>query len=500
MEYAQIEALRERHPAWRMLRATHAPLLLTVLGRFFVEEGRGASSEGELVAALDDQLYAINSQDPANPRFVRTAAEYLADWAAPESGFLRRFYPLGADEIHYDATPALEKAYAWVQGLAEQSFVGTESRLQTAVDLLRQIAQGTESDPAKRLDQLERRKRDIEREIDHLRQDPQAGLLDRTAVRERYQQFATTARELLADFRQVEENFRALDRSARERIATWQGSKGALLAELVHGRSMIDSSDQGRSFQAFYDLLLSTSGQEELSMLLDRLSGVEDLAGDRRMRTIHHSWAEAAERTQHTVRSISEQLRRFTDDQVWLENCRVLDLVRQIETSALQVREGDLPDHGLELEETAVDVELPTDRPLFTARPAAEVNSLLDPVDTEEVDTSVLTDQVVVDPARLTSRIRALIPVRGTARLEDIVTMYPLQHGAAEIVGYLALKDDDLEVTTNEHEQVVIHQACGGRQHHQFHTRSGLPGHRRLGRPEGRGHAALPPVVVAWSS
>lgn len=463
MEYAQIEAMRERHPAWRMLRATHAPLLLTVLGRFFVEEGRGASSEGELVAALDDQLYAINSQDPANPRFVRTAAEYLADWAGPEAGFLRRFYPLGADEIHNDATPALEKAYAWVQGLAEQSFVGTESRLQTAVDLLRQIAQGTESDPAKRLYQLERRKRDIEREIDHLRQDPQAGLLDCTAVRERYQQFATTARELLADFRQVEENFRALDRSARERIATWQGSKGELLAELVHGRSMIDSSDQGRSFQAFYDLLLSTSGQEELSMLLDRLSGVEDLAGGRRMRTIHHSWAEAAERTQYTVRSISEQLRRFTDDQVWLENRRVLDLVRQIETSALQVREGDLPDLGLELEETAVDVALPTDRPLFTARPAAEVNSLLDPVDTEEVDTSVLTDQVVVDPARLASRIRALIPVRGTARLEDIVTMYPLQHGAAEIVGYLALKDDDLEVTTNEHEQVVIQYHEAGR-------------------------------------
>src|SRR5699024_9605841 len=132
--------------------------------------------------------------------------------------------------------------------------------------------------------------------------------------------------------------------------------------------------------------------------------------------------------------------------------------------------------------------------------PAAEVNSLLDPVDTEEADTSVLTDQVVVDPARLTSRIRALIPVRGTARLEYIVTMYPLQHGAAEIVGYLALKDDDLEVTTNVYEQVVSHQACGGRQHHKFHTRSGLPGHRRLGRPEGRGHAALPPVVVAWSS
>lgn len=66
----------------------------------------------------------------------------------------------------------------------------------------------------------------------------------------------------------------------------------------------------------------------------------------------------------------------------------MLNLVRQIETSALQVREGELPDLALELEETSIDVALTTDRPLFTACPAAEVN---------------------------------------------IVTIYPLQHGAAEI-------------------------------------------------------------------
>ena len=162
--------------------------------------------------------------------------------------------------------------------------------------------------------------------------------------------------------------------------------RARLLAELVHGRSMIDSSDQGRSFQAFYDLLLSTSGQEELSMLLERLTGIDELGADRRLRTVHHGWAGAAERTQQTVHNISEQLRRFTDDQVWLENRRVLDLVRQIETSALQVREGELPDLGLELEETSIDVALPTDRPLFTARPATEVKSLLDPVDSDGFD------------------------------------------------------------------------------------------------------------------
>ena len=159
-------------------------------------------------------------------------------------------------------------------------------------------------------------------------------------MRDRYQQFTTTARELLSDFREVEENFRRLDRAAREKIATWDGAKGELLAELVGSRSEITHSDQGHSFQAFYDFLLSESRQQELADLLHRVATLDEVEADRRMRGIHHDWSEAAERAQRTVRQISEQLRRFLDDQVWMENRRVLDLVREVESAALEVREG----------------------------------------------------------------------------------------------------------------------------------------------------------------
>ncbi|MGW8592568.1 DUF3375 domain-containing protein [Dietzia sp. NPDC055877] len=457
MDYAAIETLRDKHPAWRLLRADQAPLLLSFLGRFFVDESRGASPAGQIIDALDDELYVLNSGSPDAPPYPRPAADYLADWAAPEYGYLRRFYPLGSDEIHYDATPALEKAYAWVQSLQSREFVDTESRLQTAIDLLRQIDQGTESDPERRLRELERRKQEIENEIEALRNDPESGLLDRTAVRDRYQQFAATARELLSDFREVEENFRELDRSARERIATWDGSKGELLGELLGGRSRIDSSDQGRSFQAFYDLLLSSSSQEELSNLLERIAAIEELGVDGRMRHVHHSWAEAAERTQSTVRRISGQLRRFTDDKIVLENRRVLDLVREIEATALRLRDaGAPPEVGLEFEETGVEINLATERPLHSVRPAAQVDSLLPPAEEDDVDTSLLAEQVIVDPARLAEHLRALIPARGTALLEDIVAMYPVEHGVAELITYLALDDDDIEVITDPNEETVI--------------------------------------------
>lgn len=453
MDLAAIESLRERHPAWRLLRAGHAPLVLAFLSTFFVEDNRGATPASRLVAALDDELYLHNGANPEEARFPRAPEAYLDDWA--EAGWLRRFYPPGSDEVHYDALPALERAYAWVTGLKARPFVGTESRLHTVVELLRQIVRGAESDPGARLADLRRRRAEIDREIAAVEAGDVA-LLDSTALRDRYQQFATTARELLSDFREVEENFRALDRSARERIASWERSKGELLTELVGSRADIGSSDQGRSFQAFYDFLLSEDRQEELSALLATVEDLGEVEADGRLRTVHHGWSEAAERTQQTVRQISEQLRRFLDDQVWLENRRVLDLVRQIEVLALASREAPPSSLRLEFDEPGVGIALPFERPLYDARSPTSVESLLDPDAESDVDVAALYGQTVVDQARLADQVRSVVPPRSAVLLTDIIGLFPLRHGVAEIVGYLALGAEDIEVVMDEDEETHI--------------------------------------------
>jgi hypothetical protein len=150
MEFDAIEMLRERHPAWRLLRAHNASLILSFLGAQFVDGNRGATAEQSLVGALDEHLDLVNA-GATDPPFPRSPKEYLDSWSAPESGWLRRFYPHGSDDVHYDATPAFEKAYSWITTLRARPFVGTESRLHTVVELLRQIVHGTETDQGSRL-------------------------------------------------------------------------------------------------------------------------------------------------------------------------------------------------------------------------------------------------------------------------------------------------------------------------------------------------------------
>lgn len=464
MEYDEVERLRRNSAAWRLLNADNAALVLAFLGAVFVDENVRSISAAELAGRLEDGLYALHER-LGQVRYPKPAKAYLEDWSRPDVGWLRKYYPPGSDEVHFDATPAVEKSLAWVRSLQARAFVGTESRLNIIFELLRQMVFGAESDPDRRLDELYRRRGEIDAEIERVRAGDMT-VMDASAQRDRYQQFTVTARGLLADFREVEANFRALDRDLRERVALWSGSKGALLDEVLGSRNAIAESDQGRSFHAFYDFLLSQQRQAEFTALLEQVQALPAIeADDPRMRRIHYDWLDAGERTQATVRTLSEQLRRFLDDQVWLENRRVMDLLRGIESSALRLRDLSTSSFVMEIDAAAPSVALPMERPLYRTRSREVLDSSVVTVGDEQVDVSVLFEQVNVDPLRLSAGVREALRRRPQVGLAELVDEKPLEQGLAELVTYLSLADPAFDVVFDEwqREQVRWTDADGRR-------------------------------------
>jgi len=174
-------------------------------------------------------------------------------------------------------TSATEKVIAWLLPLTEQPFVGTESCLLTLFVLLEQISAGTAADPVKRVDDLRSKRDELDAEIARVLAGDEP-LLDDPPVKGRVQQFQQLARELLADFREVEHNIRQLDRKVREKIPLREGTKGALLDEIMGERDAIGDSAQGRSFRAFWDFLMSSRRQEELTVRLDQVLALPALA------------------------------------------------------------------------------------------------------------------------------------------------------------------------------------------------------------------------------
>lgn len=449
--YETLETLRTKHPAWRLLRSDHAPLIASFLQKTFLEGNERLMEESGMVEKLENELFALREIKGENA-FPKSARDYLNDWADPEKGWLRKFYQQGSDEAFFDITPATEGAVAWLGSLTERKFVGTESRLLTLFDLLRQMHLGTETDPEVRLADLHKQRESIDAEIERV----VAGempLLDDSRLRDRFQQFTQLAREFLGDFREVEANFRRLDREVREQIALWEGGKATLLEEILGQRNAITDSDQGRSFHAFWDFIMSPSRQEELTRNLEALlqhPALQEMEPDPRLARIHYDWHDAGDYTQRTVSRLSAQLRRFLDDQAWLENRRIMDILHGIETKAIEIRE-DLPGGRLmEIDENSPRIELPMERPLYQPPFKPDLIAEILEANEAEIDSSALFQQQVVDRPALEKHVEKSLQARGQVSLSELVAERPLTRGLAELLVYLDLDAEKFKKDVDE--------------------------------------------------
>jgi hypothetical protein len=457
LDYDTAMTLREQHPGWRLLASCNAPLVVSFLGRVFIDANAREIPQSDLVEALEDDLLGLRRRF-GEDRYPKAARSYLDDWASADQGWLRKYYLASSDEPRFDLTAPAEQAIRWLSTLTARSFVGTESRLLTLFELLRQLHQGSQTDPTVRIAHLQQRRDEIDAEIAGI----EAGaipVLDDTELRDRFQQFVQTSRELLSDFRHVEQNFRDLDRNVREQIATWTDSRGELLVGIMGERDAISDSDQGRNFSAFWDYLMSSNRQQELTMLLEHVLSLDAIASldpDPRTRRLHYDWLDAGEHAQRTVARLSKQLRHFLDDQAWLENRRIMEIIQGIEANAIAVR-GEPPRGSItELELPAAEINLPMERPLAAPERTVELDGATIDLTEELIDDQALFNQFVVDKAVLESKIRRALQHQPQISLAELADREPIEKGLAEVVAYLELAHTSFEaVIDDDHTETI---------------------------------------------
>jgi len=466
MDYEYVARLKQNHPALKLLAADNAPLIVSFLFKVFIEPNIRALPFSDLQSRLSDYIFRLRDIH-GSELYPRSAKDYLDEWASPEKGILRKFYPHQGDEAEYDLTPAAAQAVEWLQSLAEKQFVGTESRLLTVFDLLSDIVRRTEKDPQVRIAELEAEKEKIQWEIEQVQS---RGILphDPVQVKERFLQAEETARRLLADFRQIEYNFRTLDRETRELIATSDKAKGDLLDEIFLDQDVIRDSDQGRSFQSFWELLMSPARQLELQELLGRVYGLEEireLDPDAFLARIKFFLLEAGEKVYTTGNQLVEQLRRFLDDQAWLENRRIMDIIREIERAAVEVKCTPPGDKFISLDTIKPRIELAMDRSLFAPPRQTKLEEVILEEGEEEIEADALFNQVCVDEEQLGANIRKSLQENSQISLKNLLTSFPLEKGLAELIAYfnIAARDEQAMIDEEQRETITVKSMDGTR-------------------------------------
>lgn len=467
MAYGYISQLLKNHTSIRLLRADNAPLIISFLFSAFKEEFAnpedGGIMEKELTDRLADTLYVLNEADTIYPK---SPSEYLTDWS--NSGFLRK-YPGSTDEYVYELTPASELVFKWMDSLEKREFIGTESRLKYLFERMQKLVGKTQLNASERLVRLETQKQALEQEIENIRSG-KLEMLDDRQIKEEYFLIEDTAKSLLADFREVEQNFRDLDRNFRRQIITTSQTKGEVLSELFEQQDFLAQTDQGKSFTAFWEFLLSQSKQAEFEKLLERMLDIPVVRQMRnenfRMELLRNNLIEAGDRTNKTTNSLWNQLRKYLEHKSFFENKRIHEQIDEGLKLIFEHPEIDftkLP--ALELEDT-IRIDLIGDRRLFS--PPEQVKFKKQQIEEGEAvgGNESLYRQFEISIPRLKENIsKILLKKQKEVSLSELIREYPIEKGLAEVVAYLDIASKNEKrhsVSACEEEEIQIHNAQTG--------------------------------------
>jgi hypothetical protein len=160
-------------------------------------------------------------------------------------------------------------------------------------------------------------------------------------------------------------------------------------------------SDQGRSFEAFWTFLMSMERREELQALFVQaleLPDIVTITQDRWLADYRFHLSEASEKDQLTAAQLVEQLRRFLDSQMWLENKRIAELIRDIEKQSLALKHNPpkVTDFTT-LPEPKIDIAIPFSRSLFSPPRKIRMTDAAPLLGESELSADALFNQHYVD-------------------------------------------------------------------------------------------------------
>lgn len=451
MEYQDIKRLKEQHPSLKLLNADNSPLIISFLYQQFKEKNLLSISKDDLESSLSNYLYHLKTQERIEA-YPRQPTEYLEDWTNAE--FLRSYYA-SDDKIYFELTHHTEKALDWIKNLIElRKFVGTESRLLKIISTLKELAYESNSDSAERLKELEKQKQNIESEIEKVK----AGLADtltETQIRERYFETCQTINDMLRDFKEIEHNFRQLDMNIRKRLIQTDVKKGEVLEDIFSTKDHLRNTDQGKSLDAFWNLLLSQTQRDELDKLIEMTLNLQevkevrqedDILEDMKIRLI-----KAGEKVQNVNHSLAEQLSRFLDERAYLENKRIMDMINDIKSIAFNIKENPPSENDFITINGKPEIEMVMDRPLWSPPTVTKLRKQeMELGLSDDVDTSILYDQSNIDQRELKERIQEFLKTDSQVSLRTITETYPIKKGVVEILTYIDIASKNEKAVINE--------------------------------------------------
>lgn len=267
----KLEILFDQSPSLKMLRMRSAPLIISFLYQQFKVKGELSIRNDVLVQRLANFLDELDYVDEElrEVDYFERAKKYIENWT--NEAFLRNYIDESEKVIYNVLTQHTERVFQMIDLLKEREFVGTESKFKDIFYKLRELVDNNTEDPKKKIEELERQKKQVEQEIRRIKRDGKVQRFEDYQIKSRFSEISRLTNELMGDFREVEDVFRNITRVIYGKQEQKDLSKGQILHYTFDALDELKESDQGKSFYAFWSFLIDDASQEELRYLIDEV-------------------------------------------------------------------------------------------------------------------------------------------------------------------------------------------------------------------------------------
>lgn len=450
MLQSDISELLTTSPAIQMIRMRNAHWVLPFLYQTFKSENKLSIPEPVLTSVLAEELrtHAEGTEDLEEARIEfgedeeSRARKYLLNWVQKR---LLQDFPDADSVTQYQLSSHTEKVFQWLQSLQKRQFVGTESRFRFLFQTLKEMVEYTQDNSAARLEDLKNKRAEIDKEIKKLEMGYQPEVFSNAQVTERLDWFIRLSYELLSDFREVEDNFKGIHRAIVEQHTKAEASKGAIVGFAFGAYDELRKSDQGKSFYAFWDFLISRSGQEEWKLMTDSLLALlqerEIEANNSYVRNIKSLLLQQGRSVYDANDKMAEKLSRIITEKEIARHRRLRQQISSIKDLVFQLMDEPKVDAGLSTT-AAAEIKMSMERKL-TLMPKQAPPAVKQPANaSEKVEDLERFNRMLniahIDKKKLWSKVEEVLEKQQTATLREIIDAVGLEQGVGEVVTYFA--------------------------------------------------------------
>ena len=362
-----IENILNTSPSVAILKARSSNIIIDFLTNVFNDVN--AISHENIHSQLAEYLnnHGVDEDEESDILYTDTyeekAAKYIRKWT--DSGFLTN-YRNEDGEIYYELSSHSSKVIDWLSGLKQEEYIGTESKFKSIINQLKELVEYTNEDREKRLQLLEDKKLEIEHQIQQLQMGEDVKVFEEYEIIPRFQQINKLAKELLTDFKDVDDNFKTIIKEIYQKQIDPNLKKGGILQYTFDALDELKSSSQGKSFYAFWEFLLAREMQTELDTLITELfqtlkeKNIE--GGDTFLQNMVEYLYESGRKVYQTNDKMADKLSRIIRENEMSHVDTAKRIVQEIKNVLIEIsKKGQKPDISLAVDD-GMEISIPFDR------------------------------------------------------------------------------------------------------------------------------------------